>query len=111
MERSDFEKLVLDAFEELPEFFQQKIRNVDVVVENSPPTSSSILGLYQGVPLKRRGIFYGNILPDKITLYKNSIERVAMLTGTPIREWIKRVLLHEIGHHFGFDEESLRKLE
>lgn len=111
MERDDFEKTVTEVLEELPEFFTQKLQNIDVVVEDSPSKRGSILGLYQGIPLKKRGIFYGNILPDKITLYKNNIERMARLTGEPLRDWIKRVLFHEIGHHFGFDERSLRELE
>jgi len=110
MRRSEFEKIVMEVFADLPEFFMQKLQNVDVVVEERPPRGLGLLGLYQGVPLKRRGVFYGNILPDKITLYKSNIERVALQTHTPVKEWISKVLLHEIGHHFGFDEESIRKL-
>jgi len=111
MRGSDFEKMVMEALEELPESFAKKLQNIDVVVEESPPGRGSILGLYQGVPLKKRGIFYGNILPDKITLYQRNIEKIARLTGEPLGEWIRRVVFHEIGHHFGFDERSLRELE
>jgi len=111
MRGSDFEKMVMEVLEELPESFAKKLQNIDVVVEESPPGRGSILGLYQGVPLKKRGIFYGNILPDKITLYQRNIEKIARLTGEPLGEWIRRVVFHEIGHHFGFDERSLRELE
>ena len=111
MEYTDFREMVFAALKELPRPFRDKLRNIDVVVEEMPPTGKALLGLYQGVPLKKRSIFYGNILPDKITLYKRNIERMAQLTGEPLKEWIERVLFHEIGHHFGFDEDSLRELE
>jgi predicted Zn-dependent protease with MMP-like domain len=111
MKQSDFERMVMEVLEELPEFFSRKLENIEVVVEDSPSGRGSILGLYQGVPLKKRGIYYGNILPDKITLYQRNIEKMARLTGEPLGEWIRRVVFHEIGHHFGFDERSLRELE
>jgi predicted Zn-dependent protease with MMP-like domain len=111
MEHSDFREMVAAVLQELPRPFRDKLRNIDVVIEEVPPAGRGLLGLYQGVPLKKRSIFYGNILPDKITLYRKNIERMAQLTGAPLKEWVERVLFHEIGHHFGFDEESLRELE
>jgi predicted Zn-dependent protease with MMP-like domain len=111
MERSDFREMLLAVLRELPRPFRDKLRNIDMVVEELPPAGKGLLGLYQGVPLKKRSIFYGNIMPDKITLYKRNIEQMARLTGEPLREWVERVLFHEIGHHFGFDEDSLRELE
>jgi predicted Zn-dependent protease with MMP-like domain len=110
MERDEFEALVMRALEELPDLFKRKLKNLEIVVEERPPRKTSLLGLYQGVPLKRRGVFYGNILPDKITLYKANIEQIALHRGEPLEDWIRRVLFHEIGHHFGFDEESIRRL-
>jgi len=111
MEGTQFRKMVAEVLRGLPRPFRDRLRNIDVVVEDSPPGGRGLLGLYQGVPLRKRSIFYGNILPDKITLYKSNIERMARLTGEPLREWVARVLFHEIGHHFGFDERSLRNLE
>jgi predicted Zn-dependent protease with MMP-like domain len=110
MEKAEFERLVLGVLEELPDFFKEKLRNLEIIVEEVPPRQTGLLGLYHGVPLKRRGVFYGNILPDKITLYKTNIERIARHRREPLEDWIRRVLFHEIGHHLGFDEESIRRL-
>jgi predicted Zn-dependent protease with MMP-like domain len=65
------------------------------------------LGLYRGIPLKKRGVWYNAALPDKITLYKNTIEEMCR-NETEIKRRIKDVLYHEIGHHFGLTEEQLR---
>ncbi|MGD8979139.1 MAG: metallopeptidase family protein [candidate division WOR-3 bacterium] len=85
------------------------MHNIEVVVEEEPVAQSSLLGLYQGVPFKHRGVWYGNVLPDKITLFKRNIERVSR-TEEEVREWVKKVLIHEIGHYFGFSEADLHRL-
>jgi predicted Zn-dependent protease with MMP-like domain len=71
---------------------------------------SELLGLYQGVPLDRRGFYYGNVLPDKITLFKIPIESICK-TKEEIEEKVREVVIHEVGHYFGLDEERLRDLE
>ncbi len=96
------------------------MENVDVVVEDQASTEVlsemgmrspfELLGLYQGVPLDRRGFFYGNVLPDKITLFQIPIESICK-TKKEIEEKIKEVVIHEIGHYFGLDEERLQELE
>ncbi len=109
MQREEFEKLVRQEIRRLPKVFVKRLENVEIVIEDEPIEQKSLLGLYQGVPLKRRGIWYGNVLPDKITLFKNNIERISS-SDQKIEELINKVLIHEIGHHFGFDEEDLRNL-
>ncbi|UCG91181.1 MAG: metallopeptidase family protein [candidate division WOR-3 bacterium] len=108
MEREKFEKLVHEALKNLPKLFRDKLRNIDIVVEDEPVVHKSLLGLYQGVPLKRRGFWYGNVMPDKITLFQKNIERLSQ-NDEEIKEWVNRVLIHEIGHFFGFSEEKLRE--
>ncbi len=108
MEREKFEKLVHEALKNLPKLFRDKLRNIDIVVEDEPVVHKSLLGLYQGVPLKRRGFWYGNVMPDKITLFQKNIERLSH-NDEEIKEWVNRVLIHEIGHYFGFSEEKLRE--
>ncbi len=95
------------------------MENVHIVVEDTDlggarrragiRGGSFLLGLYEGVPLTRRGTGYGMypILPDKITLFKQNIERVAR-TPEEIRLQIREVLIHEIAHHFGMDEKQIR---
>lgn len=110
MEREKFAELVREALDGLPAFFRKKMHNIEVVVEEEPIEQESLLGLYQGVPFKHRGVWYGNVLPDRITLFKRNIERVSR-TEDELKEWVRRVLIHEIGHYFGFSEADLRRLD
>jgi len=110
MEREKFAELVRDALDNLPAFFRKKIHNIQVVVEEEPIEQDSLLGLYQGVPFKHRGVWYGNVLPDKITLFKRNIERISR-TEEEVKQWVHKVLIHEIGHYFGFSEADLRRLD
>jgi predicted Zn-dependent protease with MMP-like domain len=73
-------------------------------------SSSELLGLYQGVPLDRRGFYYGNVLPDKITLFQNPIESICK-NKKEVEERVKEVIIHEVGHYFGLNDKKLRELE
>ena len=118
--RQEFEALVVLALKRLPKFFKEKMKNVDVVVEDLASgdllsgmglrSPFQLLGLYQGVPLDRRGFYYGNVLPDKITLFQVPIESMCQ-TKEEIEEKVKEVVTHEVGHYFGLDDERLRELE
>jgi predicted Zn-dependent protease with MMP-like domain len=110
MDKNDFEKLVLEALEALPEKFQKKLENVAIVVEEGMPPNQDLLGLYHGIPHTRRGPGYTMVLPDKITIWKGMIEAIAR-DEKEIPALVRRVVWHEIGHHFGFDEKEIRKLE
>ena len=109
MEREKFGELVREALDDLPPIFSEKMKNIDIVVEDEPIAQTSLLGLYQGVPFKHRGVWYGNVLPDRIVLFKRNIERVSR-TDEEIKNWVREVLIHEIGHYFGFSESDLRRL-
>jgi predicted Zn-dependent protease with MMP-like domain len=109
MDRDRFAELVREALDTLPVIFRKKMKNIQVVVEEEPVEQQSLLGLYQGVPFKHRGVWYGNVLPDRITLFQRNIERVSR-TEEEIRKWVHKVLMHEIGHYFGFSEEDLYRL-
>ena len=108
------------ALKGLPKIFKKKMKNVDVVVEDRASqevisemglrSPSELLGLYQGVPIDRRGFYYGNVLPDKITLFQYPIESMCK-TEEEIKKRVKEVVIHEVGHYFGLDEEKLRELE
>jgi predicted Zn-dependent protease with MMP-like domain len=118
--RKEFEEVVISALRGLPKSIKKKMENVDVVVEDQASrdllsemglrSPSELLGLYQGVPLDRRGFYYGNVLPDKITLFQNPIELICK-TKEEIEEKVKEVVIHEVGHHFGLSDERLRELE
>jgi len=118
--REEFEKTVIAVIQRLPQFVKEKMENVDVVIESQVSSSLvsemglrspyDLLGLYQGVPIDQRGFYYGNVLPDKITLFQLSIESVCN-TKEEIQEKIREVVIHEVGHYFGLDEEKLSELE
>ena len=110
MDRDKFAELVREALDGLPTVFRKKMQNIEVVVEEEPIEQETLLGLYHGVPFKHRGVWYGNVLPDKITLFKRNIERVSR-TEEEVKTWVHKVLIHEIGHYFGFSEADLRKLD
>jgi predicted Zn-dependent protease with MMP-like domain len=69
-----------------------------------------LLGLYHGVPLKDRGSYYGNVPPDVIIIYQEPIESISS-SEDEVRERIREVVRHEIGHHFGLSEKELREIE
>jgi predicted Zn-dependent protease with MMP-like domain len=120
MEREKFEALVARAIDNLPLEFQQKLENVDIVVEEWPTPRqlrrgkhihpTQLLGLYQGVPQTRRGRGYGLVLPDKISIFQKPIEAQCR-SDSEIEVKIGEVVRHEIAHHFGLDDETLRKIE
>ncbi len=120
MDRERFEQLVAKAVADLPEEFQERLDNIDVVVQDEPTSrqladaglkrSETLLGLYQGVPLTRRGPHYGMVVPDKITIFQKPIEAICR-SETEIKREIQQVVKHEIAHHFGIGDAKLRQLE
>lgn len=120
MDRERFEWLVARAVKSLPKEFRTRLENVDVVVEAWPTQDQLtkaglrrgqiLLGLYQGVPLTRRGRRYGLVAPDKITIFQRPIEARCRFEAEIIAE-IQRVVRHEIAHHFGIGDARLRQLE
>ncbi|MGA8848303.1 MAG: metallopeptidase family protein [Dehalococcoidia bacterium] len=120
MEREKFEALVARAIDNLPPEFQRKLENVDIVVEDWPTPRqlrqaklshpTQLLGLYQGVPQTRRGRGYGLVLPDKISIFQRPIESQCRF-GDEVEAKIEEVVRHEIAHHFGLDDKTLRKIE
>ena len=108
---AEFEDLVEEAVASLPDDLRDFMSNVAVVVEDEPPAGLPLLGLYQGVPLTRRTTAYGAVPPDKITIYRGPIERIAGGDPDRLRRQVRRVVLHEIAHHFGISDERLRELD
>lgn len=117
MEREEFEKLVAEAIDEIPDEFLARLKNVAIVVEDEPNDEQlrklklrsdlTLLGLYEGVPLTQRNS-YTMALPDKISIFKNSIELVAH-TPEDIKKLVQDTVRHEIAHHFGSKEEGAKK--
>ena len=106
--RERFEELVADALDGIPEELGEYMDNVAVFVEDVPP-QSNLLGLYQGVPLTARGISYSGTMPDRISIYRNPICRMCSSEDEVVTE-VRRVVIHEVAHHFGISDPRLREL-
>ena len=120
MDRERFEWLVARAVEILPDEFASRLVNIDVVVEDLPTAAQrakaglrhneTLLGLYEGVPLTRRGGHYGLVPPDKITILRRPIEAECRYDAE-VKARIQSVVKHEIAHHFGIGDTRLEQIE
>lgn len=108
---TDFPQVIQDTLASLPRDLRDRISNVEILVEDEPPPGQRLLGLYQGVPLTRRGINYSGALPDKITIYRRPLERIYGHDPALLVEQIRHVVLHEVAHHFGISDERLVELD
>jgi predicted Zn-dependent protease with MMP-like domain len=106
-----FQEYAQAALDSLPSDLRARMSNVEVVVEEEPPPGQRLLGLYQGVPLTRRGSNYGGVLPDKITIYRGPLERLYAHDPERLRREVSRVVLHEVAHHFGISDERLIEID
>lgn len=123
MIRKEFEKLIEEGYEKLPQWVRDKIRNVALLVEDEPSEEDrkdqglnddeTLLGLYKGIPLSARGENYGvgMTLPDTITLYQLPIEEAAEEDDLSVAQMIAETIWHEFAHHFGMDEHEVRSRE
>jgi predicted Zn-dependent protease with MMP-like domain len=114
-----FEALVVQALDELPAFFRDRLQNIEVLVADRPSeeelaeagleADELLLGLYQGIPLTERGGDYDLVLPDTITLYRDCIAEVCD-TPEEILQEVQQTVKHEIAHHFGISDDRLEEL-
>jgi predicted Zn-dependent protease with MMP-like domain len=120
MTRAAFEQLVTEALTLIPRRFRREMKNLALVVESEPSTEllaemeieppDSLYGLYQGTPLPERTWGFGNVLPDRITLFQRPIEEDCE-DEDDIRAVIGETLIHEVGHYFGLSEEEIEAIE
>ena len=120
MTKTQFEALVARAMRSLPRTFRDKIKNIAVVVEDwadaetlaemgiEPP--DTLYGLYRGIDLTRRDGSYGNVLPDVVTIYQGPIEEDAA-DEEEMAEIVRETVVHELGHYFGLDDETMHRIE
>jgi predicted Zn-dependent protease with MMP-like domain len=120
MTRKQFEAVVERALARLPRVFRDKMANIVVVVEDwaddetldemgiEPP--DTLYGLYRGVDLTHRDSGYGNVLPDTVTIYQGPIEEDCESEAEMV-EVIRETVVHEVGHYFGLDDETMHRIE
>ncbi len=117
---TEFEKIVVEGIEAIPEKFLRKLDNVAIVIEAEPTPAQkkklnirsdwTLFGLYEGIPQTHRGINYSAVLPDRITIFQKPIEEAAR-DVEDIKEIVKNTVWHEIAHHFGMGEDQVRQAE
>ena len=108
MSADEFEAAVQDALDGIPDRLARAMDNVAVFVEDLPP-HRGLLGLYEGVPLTVRGISYSGRMPDRISIYRRPICAMCHSEDEVVEE-VRRVVVHEVAHHFGIDDPRLREL-
>jgi len=120
MEEEELGELIKESLLELPKKIRQKMDNVALCVEKRPSPEQLkktgirygriLLGLYEGVPQAKWGRGFGMVLPDKITIFQEAVERFARTPGE-IKTLVRNVVWHEVAHHFGFNEKEISELE
>lgn len=115
-----FEVIVAQALDELPEKYTSNLDNVAIVYADEPNEhqrqklklrcGDSLYGLYEGIPLTKRGAGYSLVLPDKITIFKNTLVQVSRDVAD-LKANVKHTLWHEIAHHFGLGHNRIHELE
>lgn len=122
MNDKEFERYVREGIDAIPGHFIAKLTNVAIVIadlpteaqlaENDISSDAILLGLYEGIPLIERGDSYGGmVIPDKITIFKNSILSEAGSDTEAIRELVRSTVWHEVAHYFGYDDEAIMERE
>ncbi|HUG56512.1 MAG TPA: metallopeptidase family protein [Candidatus Limnocylindrales bacterium] len=109
--RARFARLVARALDGLPAEFRDRMRNIEIVVEDDPDPEregGGLLGLYEGTPLIDRGQLEP-FVPDRITIYRRPIEA---MSSSPARQAavVRDTVVHEVAHHFGISDERLEEL-
>lgn len=117
---AEFEKLISDSMDELPEEYITGLDNVAITFEDEPNPAQrqklklrchqTLFGLFEGVPKTERGAGYAMVLPDKITLFKKPMEHYAH-DMVQLKEQVKNTLWHEIAHHYGLNHARIHELE
>lgn len=95
-----FEEAIDEALSSLPADLRAAISNVAFVVEDEPP-DGRLLGLYHGMPLAQRGWRPNGMFPAKVSVFRGPITRLAAGDADRLRQEVKHVVLHELGHYFG----------
>jgi predicted Zn-dependent protease with MMP-like domain len=119
MNRREFERIVAQVLDDLPQMLLDRLDNVEIVVESYPDAETleqagvhdpmELLGYYHGIPLTERGLGYTLVLPDKISIYQVPIERTCR-TPEAVRVQVRKTIMHELAHHFGIDDDRLHQL-
>ena len=120
MNEKEFEELVSHAIDAIPPLYYKKLHNVAFVIEDEPTQqqrhklelhcTQTLYGLYEGIPLTRRGSNYNLVLPDKITVFRLPILHLSR-SREEVRSQVRKTVWHEVAHYYGLDHERIHELE
>lgn len=115
-----FESYIGQAMDEMPEQYMKHLNNVVITYEDEPTAEQrqkqklradqTLFGLYEGIPLNRRGAGYNLVVPDKITIFKNPLSH-ASPSIEALKAQVKHTLWHEIAHFYGLDHDRIHEIE
>jgi len=110
MGADEFEGYVNEALDSIPDELIDLLDNcIIVIADDAPPEDPELLGLYEGVPLTERGVSYGGVLPDTISIFRNPTLAICDTVEDVIDE-VHITVVHEIAHFFGIDDDRLHEL-
>lgn len=117
---TEFETYIAQAMDEMPEQYMKHLNNIVITYEDEPTveqrqkqqlrSDQTLFGLYEGIPLNRRGAGYNLVLPDKITLFKLPLAH-AVQNKVELKAQVKHTLWHEIAHFYGLDHDRIHEIE
>lgn len=120
LSHDEFEQIVSQAIDAIPDRYFENLKNVAFVIENNPSLEQrqklnlrgdqTLFGLYEGIPLTKRTNNYSFVLPDKITIFKEPIESISA-TIEDISAQVNKTVWHEVAHYFGLDHDKIDALE
>lgn len=118
--QEDFEKIVSAGIDRIPKLYYEKLANVAFVTEDEPSVeqreklklhcNQTLFGLYEGIPLTRRGAGYNLVLPDKITVFRLPILAASNSTADAIK-LVNKTVWHEVAHYYGLDHDRIHQIE
>ena len=116
----EFKEFVSAGMDAIPPKYIKNLNNVAFVVQDLPTEEQrvklklsehqTLYGLYEGIPLTKRGFNYNLVLPDKITIFKKPMEASSQ-TIEELKEQVRHTVWHEVAHYFGLNHEQIHKLE
>ncbi|HEX6258383.1 MAG TPA: metallopeptidase family protein [Candidatus Saccharimonadales bacterium] len=117
--QEQFEVIVAEAIDAIPERYARRLENVAFVTADAPTQEQrdkmhlrhyeTLFGLYEGIPQVARGANYSMVLPDKITIFKLPLTS-ASRNLDELRERTRKTVWHEVAHHFGLDHDQIHQL-
>jgi predicted Zn-dependent protease with MMP-like domain len=118
--QQEFEQIVSEGIDAIPDKYMERLNNVAFVVEDQPSEEQrrnsnlkpyqTLFGLYQGIPLTKRGANYNLVLPDKITIFKKPLES-ASTSLKDLKEKVRHTVWHEVAHYFGLGHQQIHRLD